>query len=83
MFFQLVRGVKFFPALQAPNLISTGIGLLVSPAARVLLVLLKILLFGKLPQTRHTVNAVGLALVLVVQFGQAEVALATYACVWQ
>lgn len=78
---QLLRRVEPLSTLQAPDLIRFGF--LVAPAARVLLVLLELLLTEELSQTRHAVDALGLAVVLAVQLCQAEVTAASYAGVRQ
>lgn len=78
---QLLCSLEPLPALQAPDLIR--LRLLVAPAACVLFVLLKVPLTEELPETRHAVDALGFALVLVVELGQAEVAAASHAGVGQ
>lgn len=80
---QLLRGVEPLAALQTPDLVGFLVGLLVAPAARVLFVLQEVLLTEELPQTRHTVEALRLALVFAVQLGQPVVAAAADAGVRQ
>lgn len=77
MVLQLVRSLKPLSALQAPDLVCFG--LLVAPATGVFFVLLKVTLTEELAQTRHAVNALRFALVLVVELRQAEVAAAPHA----
>lgn len=81
MALQLFCSLEPLSTLQAPDFVR--LGLLVAPAACVFFVLLKVSLTEKLSQTCHTVNALGLALVLVVELGQAEVAAASHAGVGQ
>lgn len=81
MALQLVCSLKSLSALQAPDLVRFR--LLVAPATGVFFVLLKVTLTEELSQTRHAVNALGFALVPVVQLGQAEVAAASHAGVGQ
>lgn len=80
---ELFWGVEPLAALQAPDLVGLLVGLLVAPAARVLFVLLEVLLTEELPQTRHAVEALWLALVFAVQLGQPVVASAADAGVRQ
>lgn len=81
MFLQLLCSDKSLSTLQTSDLIPFR--LLVAPAAGVLFVLLEVLLTEKLSQTSHAVNALGFTFVLPVQFRQAEVAVASHACVRQ
>lgn len=81
MFLQLLHSVKSLSTLQTSDL--APFGLLVSPAACVLFVLLEVVLTEKLSQTRHAVNALGFTLVFAVQLCQAEVATASYTGVRQ
>lgn len=81
MALQLFSSLESLSALQAPDFIRFR--LLVAPAARVFFVLLKVTLTEELSQTRHAVNTLGFALMLVVELGQAEVAAASHAGVGQ
>lgn len=81
VFLQLLGSLESLPTLQAPDLVPFG--LLVAPAARVLLVPLEVLLTQELPETRHAVNALGFTLVFAVQPRQAVVAAAAHAGVRQ
>jgi len=78
---ELLLGAESLAALRTEDLVA--LGLLVAPAACVFLVFLEVRLAVKPPQTRHAVDALWLALVLAIQFGQAEVAAAPQAGVRQ
>ena len=73
LFELLLRG-KTLATLRAADFVT--LGLLVPPAACVLLVLPEVSLAGEHFQTCHAVDALWFALVLAIQLGQAEVAAA-------
>lgn len=87
----LLQSVESLSALQTSDLVPFCpfvwpvclVPIPAAPAARVLLMLLKVPLAGELPQTGHAVDALGLAVVLAVQSCQAEVAAAPYAGIRQ
>jgi hypothetical protein len=74
VFLELLLRGENLATLRAADLVT--VGLLVPPAARVLLVLLEVSLTGEHFQTCHAVDALRIAVVLAIQMGQAEVAAA-------
>lgn len=81
---QLLDARKHFSTLHATDFISLGLQRpLMTPASSFLLMLVKILLTLKENQTRHTLDALGLTLMAVVERGQTEMTFALQARVRQ
>lgn len=88
MLLQLLAGGEGLAAFHATDLVPlllqcVALGPLVAPASGGTLVLLEVLVAGERGQARHTLDGLGLALVLAVLVGQPEVDLAVRARVRQ